>query len=189
MGLLVKLGVPCDRTLCDTVPVDVQGHVTVLPTATVSIAGFWLPLWALLNRMFPTTTSPDGPPPPPPPPPPPYVGDLQPASAASASKPITAVPIRISSSWVIRNKGTASITGATLAIAARWLYQTRRLRRARNSGTDLSDDGLHCLRQSAHAGRHSGPDRRWWRPPSSREYECGRCSRSWSRAPARRRSE
>src|SRR6266700_5447869 len=104
MGLLVKLGVPCDRTLCDTAPVDVQVHVTVLPTATVSIAGFWLPLWALLNRMFPTTTSPDGPPPPPPPPPPPYVGDLQPASAASASKPITAVPIRISSSWVIRNE-------------------------------------------------------------------------------------
>src|SRR5438477_11476747 len=104
MGLLGKLGAPCDRTLCDTAPVDVQVHVTVLPTATVSIAGFWLPLWALLNRMFPTTTSPDGPPPPPPPPPPPYVGDVQPASAASASKPITAVPIRISSSWVIRNE-------------------------------------------------------------------------------------
>src|SRR3989440_1849881 len=103
MALLVKPVAPCDRTLCAIVPVAVQVHVTVLPTATLSIAGFWLPLWALLNRMFPTMISPDGPPPPPPPPlPPPYVGDEQPASAASASKPITAVPIRISSSWVIR---------------------------------------------------------------------------------------
>src|SRR5438874_10322810 len=71
MALLVKPVAPCDRTLCGTVPVLVQVHVTVLPTATVSIAGFWLPLWALLNRMFPTTISPDGPPPPPPPPAPP----------------------------------------------------------------------------------------------------------------------
>src|SRR5213082_3106222 len=85
-------------------------------------------------------------------------------------------------------KGTASITGATLAIAPRWLYQTRRLRRARNSGTDLSDDGLHCVRQSARAGRHSGPDRRWWRPPSARECARGRCSPSWPRGPARSRS-
>src|SRR5947208_14869792 len=104
MAPLATLVDPCDCTLCEIDPVAVQVHVTVLPTATVSIAGFWLPLWALLNRMFPTTISPDGPPPPPPPPPPPYVGDVQPASAASASKPITAVPIRISSSWVIRNE-------------------------------------------------------------------------------------
>jgi hypothetical protein len=40
MPLLVKLGAPCDWTLCATAPVPVQVHVTVLPTATVSIAGF-----------------------------------------------------------------------------------------------------------------------------------------------------
>src|SRR2546427_12597067 len=95
MALLVNLGVPCDWTLCATDPVAVQVHVTVLPTATLSIAGFWVPLWALLNRMFPTTISPAGPPPPPPPPPPPYVGDLQPPSAASARKTITPGAIRL----------------------------------------------------------------------------------------------
>jgi len=40
MALLGKPGVPCDWTLCATDPVEVQVHVTVLPTATVSIAGF-----------------------------------------------------------------------------------------------------------------------------------------------------
>jgi len=55
MALLAKLGDPSDSTLCETDPVAVQVHVTVLPAATVSIAGFWLPLWELLNRMFPTT--------------------------------------------------------------------------------------------------------------------------------------
>jgi len=40
MALLGKLGAPCDWTLCATAPVAVQVHVTVLPTATVSIAGF-----------------------------------------------------------------------------------------------------------------------------------------------------
>src|SRR5213083_660973 len=216
MGLLAKLGVPCDWTLCATDPVAVQVHVTVLPTATLSIAGFWVPLWALLNRMFPTTISPAGPPPPPPPPPlpppppppPPYVGDLQPASAASASKPITAVAIRMSFSSArclarariapsSSDKGTAqverplaaSITGARLAIAPRWQYQTRRLGQARNSGTDLSDEGLHEIRRSARTSRRSGPDRHSWLPPSSRESGCGRCSPSWPRGPARWRFE
>src|SRR6059036_3934860 len=180
MGLLAKLGVPCDWTLCATDPVAVQVHVTVLPTATLSIAGFWVPLWALLNRMFPTTISPAGPPPPPPPPPPPYVGDLQPASAASASKPITAVAIRMSFSSARRlarariapsssDKGTAQVerplaassTEARLVIAPRWQYQTRRLGQARNSGTDLSDEGLHEIRRSARTSRRIGPGRHW----------------------------
>src|SRR5437764_10432962 len=93
MALLVKPVAPCDRTLCGTVPVLVQVHVTVLPTATLSIAGFWLPLWALLNRMFPTMISPDGPPPPPPPPPPPGRGNGPAASPASGRKPVTPLPL------------------------------------------------------------------------------------------------
>src|SRR5258705_12441032 len=100
MALLGKAGVRCDWTLCATAPVAVQVHVTVLPTATVSIAAFWVPLCALRNRLFPTMISPAGPPPPPPPPPlpPPYVGDLQLPSAASASKPGTTVAIRMAAS-------------------------------------------------------------------------------------------
>ena len=47
MLLLVKLVDPVDWTLCGSEPVQVQ--VTVPPTAMVSTAGFWLPLWLLEN--------------------------------------------------------------------------------------------------------------------------------------------
>jgi hypothetical protein len=43
-ALLVKLGDPVDCTLCATDPLAGQVQVTVLPAATVSTAGFWLPL-------------------------------------------------------------------------------------------------------------------------------------------------
>src|SRR5690349_1768551 len=81
--LFLKIpGVPVDWMLCD--PAAFQVHVTVLPAATVSTAGFWLPLWALRKKMFPTTTWPTGPvpPPPPPPPPPPLLGEVVPPHAA-----------------------------------------------------------------------------------------------------------
>src|SRR2546421_12979520 len=92
MALLVKPVAPCDRTLCAIVPVAVQVHVTVLPTATLSMAGFWLPLWALLNRMFPTMISPEGPQPPPPPPPPPHPRDPPPPGPAHPGQPLTPGP-------------------------------------------------------------------------------------------------
>jgi hypothetical protein len=53
-----------DRTLCDSLPVQV--HVIVPPTAIVSTAGFAVPLCALRKRTLdPTLTVPTGPPPPP----------------------------------------------------------------------------------------------------------------------------
>src|SRR5437899_3148311 len=138
MAPLAKLVDPCDCTLCEIDPVAVQVHVTVLPTATVSIAGFWLPLWELLNRMFPTMIWPAGPTPPPlPPPPPPPEGEVAPPHAVSDRAAATIhVVYRITTS----TQGERDC--ATLAAAARWKYQTRRLRRARNSGTRVSDTGL-----------------------------------------------
>src|SRR5207253_3359874 len=53
----------------------------------------------------------------------------------------------------------ASITEARLVIAPRWQYQTLRLGQARNSGTDLSDEGLHEIRRSARTSRRIGPGR------------------------------
>ena len=38
--------IPVDWTWCD--PSLLYSHTTVSPTATVSTAGFWLPLWARL---------------------------------------------------------------------------------------------------------------------------------------------
>jgi hypothetical protein len=38
--LLVKLGDPSERTVCDVLPVLVKVQVTVVPAATVSMAGF-----------------------------------------------------------------------------------------------------------------------------------------------------
>jgi hypothetical protein len=55
-SLLVKDGDPVDSTLCGTAAVFVQVHVTVLPTATVSTAGFTVPFRLLLKRMLPTRT-------------------------------------------------------------------------------------------------------------------------------------
>src|SRR5690349_16427354 len=59
-SLLVKLGMPWDRTLCDVPPVLVQVQVTVWPTATVSAAGRE-PLCALWKKSLPTLTEPTGP--------------------------------------------------------------------------------------------------------------------------------
>jgi hypothetical protein len=42
VGLLVKLGVPTERTPCGSPPVHV--HVTVEPATIVSTAGFIVPL-------------------------------------------------------------------------------------------------------------------------------------------------
>jgi hypothetical protein len=42
IGLLAKLGVPSDWTLCGNAPRQLQ--VTVVPAGMVSIAGFVLPL-------------------------------------------------------------------------------------------------------------------------------------------------
>src|SRR6058998_2454981 len=74
IGLLANAVDPRDWTLWETPRLLVQVHVTVLPAATVSTAGFAVPLWALMNTicpLFPTVTDPTGPLPPPPPPPPP----------------------------------------------------------------------------------------------------------------------
>src|SRR5438876_4179334 len=73
IGLLANAVDPSDSTLCDTPWLFVHVQVTVAPTATVSTAGFAVPLWALMYTicpLFPTVTDPTGPPPPPPPPPP-----------------------------------------------------------------------------------------------------------------------
>src|SRR2546428_13984509 len=78
IGLLANAVDPWDWTLWETPRLLVHVQVTVAPTATVSTAGFAVPLWALLNTirpLSPTVTDPTGPPPlpplPPPPPPPP----------------------------------------------------------------------------------------------------------------------
>ena len=54
--LLANWGEPVDSMLCDVVPVDVQVHVTVPLTATVSTAGSVVALRPLLKKMFPTVT-------------------------------------------------------------------------------------------------------------------------------------
>ena len=51
--LLVKLGVPRDSTLW--LP-EIQVHVTVPPTATVSTAGFVVPFPLLVKKISPTWT-------------------------------------------------------------------------------------------------------------------------------------
>src|SRR5438034_8885699 len=124
MALLAKLDGPCDSTLCGTDPVDVQVHLTVVPTATVSIAGFWVPLLALLNRMLPTTIWPATPPPPPPTPapPPPAVGEVgipPPAGAPNRSTAVIPVPARMSfsSSARVWRSGIASIDTCDMASA------------------------------------------------------------------------
>ena len=93
-ALLVKPGEPCDWTLWGTLPVFVQVHVTVPPTATVSTAALADPLCPLLKTLLPTVTAAvdgAGPPPASPPTgaPPPFglvvVLPEQPASSASAT--------------------------------------------------------------------------------------------------------
>src|SRR5881628_3951566 len=72
--LLANAVDPWDWTLWEMPWLLVHVQVTVAPTATVSTAGFAVPLWALMNTIrpsFPTVTDPTGPPPPTPPPPPP----------------------------------------------------------------------------------------------------------------------
>src|SRR2546426_9565256 len=104
IALLANVGEPSDWTLCAMPWVLVHVQVTVPPIATVSTAGLELPLWALVNAMAalsPTVTDPLGPPPPPPPPPyppapfpplrPVAVYPPQPASDASAARPMAAV--------------------------------------------------------------------------------------------------
>src|SRR5207247_4529046 len=71
MGLLANAVDPSDWTLWETPRLLVHVHVTVAPTATVSTAGFAVPLWALMKTtcpLFPTVTDPNRPPAPPPPP-------------------------------------------------------------------------------------------------------------------------
>ncbi len=48
--------------MCGVLPVPVQVHVTVEPTATVSRARFMVPLWPLWKKMLPTVTVPGAPP-------------------------------------------------------------------------------------------------------------------------------
>jgi len=48
---------PIDWTLCITCPVPVHVQTIVLPDATVSTAGCAVPLWTLVNTMFPTVTA------------------------------------------------------------------------------------------------------------------------------------
>src|SRR3989475_9902785 len=49
--------------LCE--PAAFQAQVMLSPAAIVSTAGFWVPLWALREKMLPTKTAPAGGPPPP----------------------------------------------------------------------------------------------------------------------------
>src|SRR5881296_3573041 len=103
MALLANAVAPSDSTLCGSEPVQV--HVTVAPTAMVSTAGFWLPLWPLTNWMpGPTVTVPTAPPPPPPEVPVPLLLP-QPASDARAIVPITTLSKRIRSSSARRRAG------------------------------------------------------------------------------------
>jgi hypothetical protein len=44
MSLLVNVGASSECTLCGVSPVLLQVQVTVVPAATVSTAGFWVPL-------------------------------------------------------------------------------------------------------------------------------------------------
>src|SRR2546430_9456308 len=95
IGLLANVVDPCDWTLWETPWLLVQVHVTVLPAATVSTAGFVVPLWPLMNTicpLFPTVTDPTRPsPPPPPPPPPPPLPPLRLASVP-AHTPLPSQP-------------------------------------------------------------------------------------------------
>src|SRR6266550_257976 len=84
-ALLGKLGDPCESTLWGVPPVAVQVQVTVCPAATVSCAGFWVPLWPLWKKMLPTVTVPTAPPPPPPPMLGPVVPPLEHRSATAAA--------------------------------------------------------------------------------------------------------
>jgi hypothetical protein len=78
--LLEKVGDPSERTVCAVDPVLFRVQVTVVPTATVSMAGFWVSLFPLLKKMFPIVTVPGVPP---------SLGALsspeQPAAAAAAA--------------------------------------------------------------------------------------------------------
>src|SRR5881628_1177597 len=105
IGLLANEVDPSDSTLWATPWLLVHVQVTVPPTATVSTAGFAVPLWPLMNTirpLFPTVTDPAGPPPPPPPAPPPEVPVPvllpQPPSAASANTPMPSARKRMRSS-------------------------------------------------------------------------------------------
>ncbi len=64
VALLVKVGEPLESTLWSVDPVFVHVQVTVVPTVTVSTAGFRVPLCSLEKKMFPIVTVPGAPPPP-----------------------------------------------------------------------------------------------------------------------------